>query len=208
MQEWNVICYKSQKLKEHENNYTTHDLELVAIVHKLKVKRHYVMGRKFELWTNHLSLKYPFNQPNLNSQQARWLEFLCELEFNIKHIKGKENKVACALSRMTHVGAISTCRTGLRSKILIVIISDEFPLQVKEGLLKDPTRRKHEDWRRQEDGLLLYKDQLYVLDNAQLGRLALDELHQMSYLVHPGYYKTMTMEGKSYFYLGMKKYVA
>ena len=47
MQEGNFICYESQKLKEHENNYTTHDLELVETLHALKVQRHYVMGGKF-----------------------------------------------------------------------------------------------------------------------------------------------------------------
>jgi hypothetical protein len=44
-----VICYESRKLKEHERNYATHDLELAAIVHALKKWRHYLMGRRFEL---------------------------------------------------------------------------------------------------------------------------------------------------------------
>ena len=60
------------------------------------------MGRIFELRTDHCGLKYLFDQPTLNARQARWLEFLCELDFEIKHIKGKENKVADALSRKVH----------------------------------------------------------------------------------------------------------
>ena len=51
MQDNHVICYESRKLKEHENNYATHDLELVAIVHALNMWRHYLMGRIFELRT-------------------------------------------------------------------------------------------------------------------------------------------------------------
>ena len=105
MHEGNVICFKSQNLKEHENNYVTHDLELAIIMHALKVWRHYVMGRKFELQTNHLSQKYLFNQPNMNARQ----EFLCEFEFDIKHVKEKENRVVDALSQKFHVVAISTC---------------------------------------------------------------------------------------------------
>ena len=60
MQDNHVICYESKKLKEHEKNMATHDMELGAIVHALKMWRHYLMGRKFELRTNHCGLKYLF----------------------------------------------------------------------------------------------------------------------------------------------------
>ena len=81
MQDNHVICYESRKLKEHEKNYATHDLELVAIVHALNMWRHYLMGRIFELRIDHCGLKYLFDQPNLNARKARWLEFLCEFHF-------------------------------------------------------------------------------------------------------------------------------
>jgi hypothetical protein len=64
------------KLKEHERNYPTHDLELATIVHALRKWRHYLMGKRFELRIDHKGLKYLFDQPNLNSRQGRWLEFL------------------------------------------------------------------------------------------------------------------------------------
>jgi hypothetical protein len=60
------------------------------------------MGKRFELRTDHNGLKYLFDQPTLNARHSRRLEFLCEYDFNIKHIKGKENKVANALSRRVH----------------------------------------------------------------------------------------------------------
>ena len=60
------------------------------------------MGRKFELRTDHCGLKYFFDKPTLNARQDRWLEFLCELDFEIKHIKGKENKVVHAICRKVH----------------------------------------------------------------------------------------------------------
>ena len=56
-----VICYESRKLKENERNYSTHDLELVAIVHALRKWRHYLMGKRFELRTYHNGLKYLFD---------------------------------------------------------------------------------------------------------------------------------------------------
>ena len=69
-----AICYDSRKLKEHEKNYAMmHDLEFVAIVHALKMWRHYLMVSKFELRTNHHGLKYLFEQQNLNARQEIWL---------------------------------------------------------------------------------------------------------------------------------------
>jgi hypothetical protein len=116
-----VICYESRKMKEHERNYATHDLELATIVHALRKWRHYLMGRRFKLRTYHNGLKYLFDQPTLNSKKIRWLEFLCEYDFDINHIKGKENKVADALSRKVHelhAIAISMYRTKIKDKIL------------------------------------------------------------------------------------------
>jgi hypothetical protein len=68
IQEGFVICYEFRKLKEHERNYATHDLELAAIVHALRKWRHYLMGKRFELRTYHNGLKYLFDQPNLNAR--------------------------------------------------------------------------------------------------------------------------------------------
>ena len=89
MQDNHVVCYDSRKLNEHEKNYATHYLELAAIVHALNMWRNYLMGRKFELRTYHYGMKYLFDQLTLNARQARWLKFLCEFNFEIKHIKGK-----------------------------------------------------------------------------------------------------------------------
>jgi hypothetical protein len=116
-----VICYESRKLKEHEKNYATHDLELAAIVHALRKWRNYLMGRKFELRIDHNGLKYLFDQPTLNARQSMWLEFLCEYDFEINHIKGKENKVVDALSRRVHelhATTIIMYQIDIKSRIL------------------------------------------------------------------------------------------
>ena len=89
MQDNPVICYESRKMKENEKNYTNHDLELASIVHALKMWRNYLMCRIFELRIDHFGLKYLFDHPTLNARKARWLEFLCEFDFEIKNIKGK-----------------------------------------------------------------------------------------------------------------------
>ena len=58
MQHGRVIAYASRQLRPHEMNYSTHDLELAAIVHALKIWRHYLYGETFQIFTNHKSLKY------------------------------------------------------------------------------------------------------------------------------------------------------
>jgi hypothetical protein len=62
MQEGKVVAYASRQLKQHEENYPTQDLELAVVVHALKIWRHYLMGNKCELYTDHKSLKYFFTQ--------------------------------------------------------------------------------------------------------------------------------------------------
>ena len=66
MQRDKFVSYVSRQLKSHEKNYATHDLELLAIVFALKIWRHYLLGERFELFTDHQSLKYLFTQKDLN----------------------------------------------------------------------------------------------------------------------------------------------
>jgi hypothetical protein len=77
-------------LKEHEKNHVPHDFKLVAIVHALKMLRHYLMGKRFEFRTNHNGLKYLFEKPHLNVRQTRLLEFLMNLI--LKSSTSRENK--------------------------------------------------------------------------------------------------------------------
>lgn len=68
IQEGHVIAYESRKLKDHELNYPTHDLELAIVVHALTRWRHFLLGHRFELHMDHRSLQYIFTQPNLNAR--------------------------------------------------------------------------------------------------------------------------------------------
>ena len=69
IQNGKVIAYVSQQLKIHEKNYSTHDLELAAVVFALKIWRHYLYGARCQIYTNHKSLKYIFTQKELNMRQ-------------------------------------------------------------------------------------------------------------------------------------------
>jgi hypothetical protein len=136
-------------LKEHERIYATHDLELEAIVHALKKWRHYLMGNRFELRTYHNGLKYLFDQPTLNARQSRWLEFLCEYDFDIKHIKGKENKVVDALSRRVHelhATTISMYPMNVKGKILETAKEDLQYMELVTKLQQGKMQQKVEDY--------------------------------------------------------------
>ncbi|GKE30623.1 putative reverse transcriptase domain-containing protein [Tanacetum coccineum] len=91
MQRGKVIVYASRQLKVHEKNYTTHDLELGAVVFALKNWRHYLYGAKSVICTDHKSLQYIFDQKELNMRQRRWIELLNDYECEIEYHPGKAN---------------------------------------------------------------------------------------------------------------------
>jgi hypothetical protein len=102
MQDGQVVSYASRQLRKHEENYPTHDLELAAVVHALKIWRHYLIGHRCEIYSDHKSLKYIFTQNDLNLRQRRWLELIKDYDLRINYHPGKANVVADALSRMKY----------------------------------------------------------------------------------------------------------
>jgi hypothetical protein len=105
MQEGHVNAYASCQLRKHELNYPTHDLELAAVVHALKIWIHYIMGTKCQVCTDHKSLKYIFTQKDLNLRQRRWLELIKDYDLEIHYHPSKANLVVDALSQKEHVHA-------------------------------------------------------------------------------------------------------
>nr|GEY97703.1 putative reverse transcriptase domain-containing protein [Tanacetum cinerariifolium] len=103
MQREKVIAYGSRQLKVHEKNYTTHDLELGAVVFALKIWRHYLYGTKCTVFTDHKSLQHILDQKELNMRQRRWLELLNGYDCEILYHPRKANVVADALSRKEQI---------------------------------------------------------------------------------------------------------
>jgi hypothetical protein len=98
MQGGRVIAYASRQLRWHEEHYPTHDLEFTAVVHALKIWRHYLLGNVCHIYTDHKSLKYIFTQLELNMRQRSWLELIKDYDIEIHYHNGKANVVADALS--------------------------------------------------------------------------------------------------------------
>ncbi|GJT02831.1 putative reverse transcriptase domain-containing protein [Tanacetum coccineum] len=140
MQREKVIAYASRQLKIHEKNYTTHDLELGAVVFALKIWRHYLYGTKCTVFTDHKSLQHILNQKELNMRQRRWLELLSDYDCDIRYHPGKANVVADALSRKER-------DQPLRVRALVMTIGLDLPKQILNAQTeaRKPENIKSED---------------------------------------------------------------
>jgi hypothetical protein len=107
MQDGKVVSYASRQLWKHEVNYPTHDLELAAIVHALKIWMHYLIGHPCEIYIDHKSLKYIFTQSDLKLRQCRWLELIKDYNVGMNYHPGKSNVVADALSQKKHCNVMA-----------------------------------------------------------------------------------------------------
>eukprot|EP00253_Pinus_taeda_P017798 PITA_17798 len=211
MQEGRVIAYESRKLKEHEQKYSAYDLELAAVIHALKMWRHYLLGRKFLLLTDHHSLTNYFSQPTLNTRQAQWEDFLSGFDFEIKHLKGKENRVADALSRKVQCVcrlSVSKWQSTLLEKIKEVADQDAVYHQIKQQIHQLSDKEIQQGYVLDDAGVLYFHKRLYVPNENDLRKLILDEFHTSHYTRHPGYHKMVVALRKEYYWPRMKKDVA
>nr|GEX04858.1 retrotransposon protein, putative, Ty3-gypsy subclass [Tanacetum cinerariifolium] len=135
-----AISYASRQLKIHEKNYTTHDLELGAVVFTLKTWRHYLYGTKCTVFTDHKSLQHILVQKELNIRQRQWLELLSEYDCDIRYYPGKANVIADALSKKEQ-------EPPLRVRALVMTIGLDLPRQILNAQTKarKPKNIKKED---------------------------------------------------------------
>jgi hypothetical protein len=187
MQDGRVIAYASRQLKKHEVNYPTHDLELAAVVHALKIWRHYLLGNKVHIFTDHKDLRYIFTQPELNLRQRRWLELIKDYNLEVHYHPGKANVVADALSRKSYVPneeplppshsavlAQIALVSGLLEKIIAEQRYDDLEIPHIKKLMAEG-RSPH--FSVDEQGVVKYKNRLVVPGNKELRRKILDEAH-------------------------------
>ncbi|WVZ15466.1 hypothetical protein V8G54_013032 [Vigna mungo] len=219
MQEEKVVAYASRQLKVHERNYPTHDLELAAVVFALKIWRHYLYGAKFQVFSDHKSLKYLFDQKELNMRQRRWMEFLKDYDFELQYHPGKANVVADALSRKTvHISAMMIrVVESFRDLKFQSELEPSGDKRIKEKQLLDEELQKvskptgfqlHKDFSFGTDGLLRYRGRTCVPNDEVLRRLVLEEAHQSRLSIHPGMTKMYNDLKMSFWWPGMKNDVA
>ena len=238
MQNGKVIAYASRQLRKHEKNYPTHDLELAAVIHALKVWRHYLYGVHADIYTDHKSLQYIFKQRELNLRQRRWLELLKDYDVDILYHPGKANVVADALSRKS-MGSLADTPPEKREIVrdiqqlssLGVRLSDSgdsgvsirrmadssLIAEVKQRQYVDPVLVRYRNMAREKvhtsfefspDGTLLYKGRLCVPDVSGLRQQILGEAHCARYSVHPGSTKMYHDIKCGYWWDDMKRDIA
>jgi len=201
MQKGQVIAYASRQLKPHERNYETHDLELLAIVFALRIWRHYLLGEKFELFTDHQSLKYLFTQKDLNLRQQRWLEFLAAYDFEILYTPGKANVVADALSRKNEIIASFVITSSLIDRISTLQKDDEFIQRISQRIKGGEST----SFRLDDKGVLRLKGRICIPNLPELRREILDECHKSKLSIHPGVSKMYNDIKRTFWWRAMKR---
>ncbi|GJT38203.1 putative reverse transcriptase domain-containing protein [Tanacetum coccineum] len=210
MQKEKVIAYASRQLKIHKKNYTTHDLELGAVVFALKMWRHYLYGTKCVVFTDHKSLQHILDQKELNMRQRRWLELLSDYDCEILYHPGKANVVADALSQKERL-------KPLRVRPLVLTISLNLPVQILEAQVE---ARKEENYRIEDlcgmikkleprtDGTLCLNGRSWIPYFGELRELIMHESQKSKYSVHPGSDKMYQDLKKLYWWPNMKAEIA
>nr|GEX23523.1 putative reverse transcriptase domain-containing protein [Tanacetum cinerariifolium] len=160
MQREKVIAYASRQLRVHEENYTTHDLELGAVIFALRLWRHYLYGMKCVVFTDHKSLQYILNQKELNLRQQRWIELLNDYDCEIRYHPGKANVVADALTR----------KEAMKEKYI-----------KKENL----GRSIKPIFEFRPDGTRCFGNRVWLPRYSGLRNLVMHESHKSKYSIHP-----------------------
>jgi hypothetical protein len=234
MQDNRVIAYASRALRPHEQNYPTHDLELAAVVHALKIWRHYLMGAHCNIYTDHKSLKYIFTQADLNMRQRRWLELIKDYDLEVHYHLGKANVVAYALSQKAQCNCVimdskiatlcdELCKLNievvssgtlsyisvkptLQEQIVMAQIGDKGVQVIKEMIERKVD--KYNCFRQDNKGVLWFEDRLVVPKNPELRKKILDEAYLSKFSMHPSSNKMYHDLRSLYWWTRMKREIA
>ncbi|GJZ70432.1 putative reverse transcriptase domain-containing protein [Tanacetum coccineum] len=210
MQRGKVIAYASRQLKTHEKNYTTHDLELGAVVFALKTWRHYLYGTKSVIYTDHKSLQHIFDQKELNMRQRRWIELFSDYECKIRYHPGKANIVADALSRKERLKhrrvRAMAMNVQIRMRERIQVAQSEALRQ--ENILMENLHGLDQQMEKKEGESLYFIDRIWVPLAGGMRTVVMDEAHKSKYSVHPGADKMYYDLRDMYWWLGMKRDIA
>nr|CAB3504402.1 unnamed protein product [Digitaria exilis] len=223
-------------MQENRQNYPTHDLELAAVIHALKMWRHYLMGVPCNIYTDHKSLKYVFTQAHLNMRQQRWLELAKDYDLSVHYHPGKANVVADALSRKAHCHCLSvepyahtlchemaklnleivphgyfnhnSVEPTLHDQIVEAQLKDAKIKILKRKLSKEKVKEKYKCFRLDGLGVMWFGHRILVPRNTELRRKIMDEAHLSKFSIHPGSTKMYQDLKQNFWWTRMKREIA
>ncbi|GJS82691.1 putative reverse transcriptase domain-containing protein, partial [Tanacetum coccineum] len=205
MQREKVIAYASRQLRKNEENYTTHDLELGAVVFALRLWRHYLYGTKCTVYTDHKSLQYILDQKELNMRQRRWIELLSDCDCVIRYHPRKANVVADALNMKD--------KELIRVRALVVTVHNNLPEQIRNAQVEackdaEGILGKGEPFEVRSDGTKCLKGRVWLPLFGGLRGLIMLESHKSKYSIHHGSDKMYHDLRKLYWWPNMKADIA
>jgi 5-bromo-4-chloroindolyl phosphate hydrolysis protein len=206
-QEDRPIAYFSEKLNEAKEKYSTYDKEFYAIIHALKKWRHYLISKEFVLYSDNHALQFVTQQEKLNQRHVKWVEYMQNFTFVIKHVSGTANKVVDALSRKCLMLQEFKVRM-LGFDDLKDMYADDSDFKEAYEATENPVLRDRSQWIEYviQDGLLFKGNQLCV-PNCSMRENLLKEKHSGRLAGHFGHDKTFEKLSESYFLPGMRSEV-
>ncbi|OMO75693.1 reverse transcriptase [Corchorus capsularis] len=209
LQEGHPVAFESRKLNEAERKYTAQEKELLAVVHCLRVWRHYLLGSKFVVRTDNTAVIHFLTQPKLTAKQARWQEMLAEFDYAFEHKSEKTNQVADAFSRMAELAALRRIAPMSASKAtsdIRALIKDRLKRDPQASTLMDLTREGKSKFFWVENGLLLTKGpRMYVSKSGDLRQKLMRECHDTPWAGHPRWRRTFDLLQQGYYWPHMRE---
>lgn len=208
LQNSHPVAFESRKLNKAERNYSASEKELLAIIHCLRVWRHYLLGSHVTVRTDNTPSSHFLTQKALTPKQARWQEYLGEYNVTLEYNPGTVNNVADALSRKAELAAIQTDHHQSTSRI-----NSDFLHKIKAGLQTDPQAAQLYTLAKQGNSRkfcvendMLYKSgtRLYVPNTDELRRGLIKECHDTLWAGHPGWQRTMALLERGYYWPKMR----
>ena len=212
-----------------------HDLELAAVIYALKLWRHYLLGNRCEIYTDHQSLKYLFTQPDLNLRQQRWLETIADYNMDIYYTPGKANTMADALSRKAYYSELEVelqqpplyeelhklnLEIVPQGYVNTLVVEPDLDSTIKdvqkydsevEEIKRNLADGKHSFFTVDQDGTLFFQNRLVVprsKDNLNMTTHIMEEAHDMRLSIHPGSTKMYQDIRQRYWWPNMKQDIA
>ena len=224
---WHPCTYLSKSFTPAEQNYQIYEHELLTIIRAFEAWWHFLQGspHPIEILTDHKNLTYFTTSQNLNWQQAHWHSFIQHFNFVLKYHPRKELVQADALSRRPdHNGgeednkeitllkdevSIQSINVKLKAQIWNTRAKDPQLISFRTKLgkkLKQPSFSKPDNWS-EDDGILLYKDKVYVPPDENIHRDIIWMYHKPVHMAHPGIQKTKDLVQREYHWDGISQFI-